>query len=1009
MKYPMLSLWSRRSLATVLLALALAVLSARAARGSSVVPPRHLGELAQMSEAVVLARAGASSAFARGGLILTRTSFEVMEVVRGAVLRRQQIDVETYGGVLGTVGWSVAGSPQFEPDTVYLLFLSRRGAAWQPRLLAYGLLEQIAGADGSMLLTHVRQHHDLALLRRPDGAPTEPVGTYYALPLLRHLRQVVTARAAWDGSRAAAPEALHPPAHDAAGKAATFPEPCEYMTYSGFPIRWNSFDNNVTVSVFAEAGGDNDVGGDAEFTAVQQSLNAWNNIAGVNVDYHWGGPEAYTPDCSDGDAAPDDVAPDQGLIQFNDPCDEIPDLANCSGTLALGGSFFSVGPGGRHTHRGMEWNTNLVGFVIINNGVGACLSTGNYRIMMTHELGHTLGLAHIPSARGAANMNPSCCTDITNIDETCTLFSYSNQPFETAPGEITLIAPQHDAQDEPLSPELTWRADSNADVYHLQVSTNSGFTQLVYENAGLTQPTQAVGPLAGFTRHYWRVRGINGVGAGPWSGTFRFTTIRVLPGEATLIAPRDGAVDQPTTVMLHWQQVPAADQHQLQVSTNSGFTQLVFEDAAVTQTRREVGPLDHRTTFFWRVRGVNASGQGAWSPTWSLTTLPALPGAITLTAPEADAVEQPVVLPLAWQAEPNAAAYHLQVSTAEDFSEIVFEADTLAQTTHEVGPLVGATEHAWRVRGVNAAGAGPWSAVRRFTTALVAPDAVALTAPEDGVVEQPAEVTLAWEADLNADVYHLQVSTAEDFSEIVFEADTLAQTAHEVGPLAGATEHAWRVRGVNAVGAGPWSAVRRFTTALFAPGLVVLTAPEDGAVDLPGIVPFAWEADLNADAYHLQVSTAEDFSEIVFEDEGLAQTTQDVGPLAYSTEHVWRVRGVNVGGAGPWSAVRRFTVAVGTAVEQAGEGVPGAYRLYQNYPNPFNPQTALRFDLPAASEVTLAVYDVLGRMVETLVSGTLPAGRYTFAWEAGDHPSGLYLARLQAGPFSQTRRMLLLK
>ena len=67
------------------------------------------------------------------------------------------------------------------------------------------------------------------------------------------------------------------------------------------------------------------------------------------------------------------------------------------------------------------------------------------------------------------------------------------------------------------------------------------------------------------------------------------------------------------------------------------------------------------------------------------------------------------------------------------------------------------------------------------------------------------------------------------------------------------------------------------------------------------------------------------------------------------------------------------------------------------------------FDLPAATPATLAVYDALGREVAVLVSGTLPAGRYTFDWDAADRPGGLYLYRLQAGAYQATRPVMLLK
>ena len=94
---------------------------------------------------------------------------------------------------------------------------------------------------------------------------------------------------------------------------------------------------------------------------------------------------------------------------------------------------------------------------------------------------------------------------------------------------------------------------------------------------------------------------------------------------------------------------------------------------------------------------------------------------------------------------------------------------------------------------------------------------------------------------------------------------------------------------------------------------------------------------------------------------------------------------------------------------QVEEALPTEYALETSYPNPFNPTTTIRFDLPQADHVTLKVYDVQGREVATLVSGSLSAGRHRVAWDANGLASGTYFYQLRAGSFIQTRLMLLLK
>ena len=85
------------------------------------------------------------------------------------------------------------------------------------------------------------------------------------------------------------------------------------------------------------------------------------------------------------------------------------------------------------------------------------------------------------------------------------------------------------------------------------------------------------------------------------------------------------------------------------------------------------------------------------------------------------------------------------------------------------------------------------------------------------------------------------------------------------------------------------------------------------------------------------------------------------------------------------------------------------YRLTQNYPNPFNPATSISYDVPVKSFVRLEIFNTLGQKIQTLISGEKEAGNYTVKFNAVNLPSGMYLYKLTAGNFSQTRKMLLLK
>jgi chitinase len=88
--------------------------------------------------------------------------------------------------------------------------------------------------------------------------------------------------------------------------------------------------------------------------------------------------------------------------------------------------------------------------------------------------------------------------------------------------------------------------------------------------------------------------------------------------------------------------------------------------------------------------------------------------------------------------------------------------------------------------------------------------------------------------------------------------------------------------------------------------------------------------------------------------------------------------------------------------------------LFDNVPNPFNPTTTISFQIPHSGSshsvmVSLKVYDILGRELVTLVNEELPSGRYSIPWNASSFSNGVYLYRLTAGSFNQTKRMVLVK
>ena len=112
---------------------------------------------------------------------------------------------------------------------------------------------------------------------------------------------------------------------------------------------------------------------------------------------------------------------------------------------------------------------------------------------------------------------------------------------------------------------------------------------------------------------------------------------------------------------------------------------------------------------------------------------------------------------------------------------------------------------------------------------------------------------------------------------------------------------------------------------------------------------------------------------------------------------------------GTISANQRLHIVEGVTSVDDDEPVVSQYQLSQNYPNPFNPSTSIKYSVPTGSDVTLKVYDALGREVATLVNGFVAAGNHQVTLNAASLASGMYVYRLTAGTFTESRKLVVLK
>jgi len=218
-----------------------------------------------------------------------------------------------------------------------------------------------------------------------------------------------------------------------------------------------------------------------------------------------------------------------------------------------------------------------------------------------------------------------------------------------------------------------------------------------------------------------------------------------------------------------------------------------------------------------------------------------------------------------------------------------------------------------------------------------------------------------------------------------------------------------------------------------APGNFVLLSPENNATiyitndtDLNDALTFTWEEAENVDDDTITYSWIGTDS---FGPLNSLGASVDTSALSIPYVHIWQVMQDSSVQTltGTWTITATdgefnvpaqliFVLTIdATALSVLGESaLPEAFALNQNYPNPFNPYTTISYDLPEREDVTIVIFNLIGQEVKYFNAGILEPGRYHLRWNGTDNRgypagAGIYLYRINAGRFNQTRKMILTK
>lgn len=583
-------------------------------------------------------------------------------------------------------------------------------------------------------------------------------------------------------------------------------------------------------------------------------------------------------------------------------------------------------------------------------------------------------------------------------------------------------------------PTLLWYHDyyTPPQTYHIIIATDNIFTSIVDTATVDIIRNYTTPPLQRGIMYYWKILSSNDGGV-----TFPVESITesfIIEGSATgpvtptLNYPGDGDTIYTALPTLYWY----LDAHNygfayhFELSDDPSFLTTVADTITSAFSYQVYTPLNHFTTYYWRVRSDDGISLSPWSSVYefyvdnslNMPVKPILGWPIGGNDVWANSVQ------LSWyfnSQSPSGLLFEGEVATDPGFGAPIATFSGVTNFYYNLTGLTSNMMYYWRVRSTDGVNFSAYSDIDSFFTVLGSGSPVPPIPgwPIGGTTVYTNDPELSWYLDSPNPGFEFEVQYSV-YPNFLFSSTAIPSPATdmsvELTGLTSGTTYYWRVRSKLGLLYSAYSPTESFTTAANNAPIVPLPgSPKAGSIIATSSPMLSWvipTASTNQ-TYELEVSTTPNFSNAV-KFSNINKQSYRVNNLVNGVQYFWRVRSVKDGVNSEYSVNGSFVASGITSLEEDLNSLPKGFEVAQNYPNPFNPTTNIRFSIAEQGFVSITIYNMLGQEVKTLINSDFNQGTYTVQWNGDDNfgrrvSSGTYIYRVISGNFVETKKMVLIK